>query len=247
VTLGSILHLRDSLWFSDYLLTVLKSTARPSSPQQSEVCDTCIFILTSGASVDGKPGPAAPSNCGETVLNELKLRREMAEKARELNIARLDECVGWLYAEEKRSNTGPTATWAECEAKLSELEPHITSEESTVALGKLGVTMEAGWDPLRATPVCIEVRRTALEASLKLKLRLWFSNREQSVWRTLQGLAKAHDALSLLHNAACDAIRSAGTLRKDKALPPLPSEVFTVVAALQVYGKWVSDRSKMLK
>ena len=130
---------------------------------------------------------------------------------------------------------------------MTALEPRLTADEAALALSKLGVTPEAGWSLASATPLCREVRRTSLEAAVKLKIRLWFSNLEQSVWRTLQGLAKAHDALNLLHEAACMAVRSSGSEQKRTALPSLPTGVFNVVAALQVYGKWVDDRSKLLK
>ena len=57
-----------------------------------------------------------------------------------------------------------------------------------------------------------------LMSETKLALRLWFSNREQTVWRTLEGLMKGHEAMNQLHKLSSDCI--GGAARRPPSAPP---------------------------
>ena len=200
VTQGSSETLRDALWFSDYLLTLLKSGSRAERAKTEHPAEAriCSVVLDCGIMKGGSAGPSAPNKCSKTILAELTTRYDLIKQAVSLGVGHIDELVADLYDKK-------IGDYSAAKRRLLELEPAIPSngadhecERILVALG-LSPNLETGeggtWEP---TALCQEIRRTALEVSIKLKLRLWFSNREQSVWRTLQGLLKAKDALTIL-------------------------------------------------
>jgi hypothetical protein len=130
------------------------------------------------------------------VLSELSSRRTLIQEAAALGVARLDELVAALYdgtfglaGHLISGDDAPEKFWESACAMLTTLEHALIDNEAGCEriLLQLGVSRTTGWSVDEATPLCCEVRRTALEGALKLKLRLWFSNREQSVWRTLHG------------------------------------------------------------
>jgi hypothetical protein len=71
------------------------------------------------------------------------------------------------------------------------------------------------------------------EVDAKLKLRKWFAMREQSVWRTLVGLAKVEDALKMMHTIESE-LTGMGA--------PLAPDAVTVIASFQIYSKWRKDQ-----
>jgi len=124
--------------------------------------------------------------------------------------------------------------------------------------------------------MCTELWRTLNESRVKLKLRLWFSSREQTVWRTLTGLVKVMPALTLLQSLGAVSLQNAQShvnqqLASEQAraseeisavqapaaaaaaadlpadLGALPPSLYTVMAALQNYGGWQDNKSKLLK
>jgi len=115
------------------------------------------------------------------------------------------------------------------------------------ALAALGMTGKAGWAHSaaedKAKPLATELRRTILETAAKSKLRLWFSNREQSVWRTLEGLAKMEEAIFELHRIECALLG----MSDEQAAKLLPDNLITVIASFQIYAKWRVDQRKLVE
>ena len=253
--------LRDRLWFSDYLLITIKSGAAVEKSGTTGgdsaaarvarvVLDAAILDAAPGAPADGgsRLATAAPIACGHDVMVELPHRVALAREAAELQVTCLDELVDILYSQDEAlAQAG--AAWTRLAAVIAERCPQLSPSAREPALLALGVTPEQAWVAAEsATPLCREVRRICLEARLKLSLRLWFSNREQSVWRTLCGLAKAETALRMLQAIASAAI--CGAAKRAHITPPaapeLPPDAVHIVAALQNYGGWRSGRLSLL-
>ena len=88
------------------------------------------------------------------------------------------------------------------------------------------------------TRLCLELHRTRAEADVKVKLRKWFANREQSVWRTLAGLSKIQGALEQMHKIECELSANGDTAG------PLPENLVTIIASFQIYSTWRIDQRK---
>ena len=284
--LGSVRGLRDALWYSDYLLMhvkmrsalpLLESQAPQAVGELSEAARIAELMLqcatarspTGGSGSHVVAGPSAPPGASREMLEDLLRRLGLAAQAIDLGIAVIDDVVEKLYGLNEASQ--PNA-WGIVMDTLKEKQPvGLNESQREKALTALGVDKEKGWGRDRPagaagapSELCVELWRTVNEARLKLKFRLWFSNREQTVWRTLSGLVKAGPAMRLLQQRGEAALRNAlrayevgmqdesGANIATPASGPepsasLPASLFTVMAALQNYGGWRDGKTKILK
>jgi len=216
------------------------------------------------------PGPSAPAGACAEVLRDLQERRvPLAEEAASLGLVSVIAVVERLYgmSTEERGAAWETLrgalaadlwateaqspTTAEAQSAQSNVERGQTVER---ALTVLGVERAGGWQP---NEVSEELWRTLNEARVKHKLRLWFSCREQTVWRTLSGLCKAGPALRLMQEIGSSAIGEACEKReaREASIPSggstakseVPPSLYTVMAALQNYGGWREGKAKLTK
>ena len=287
VALADVSQLRDALWYSDYLLIYVKTrSALPQTEKQvpdavqamHEAARICQLILKCAvaktASIGGGqeivPGPSAERSANRTTLNELESRMRICEQIIALEVTNIDQVVEKLYLLPPEYQG---EEWNAMRSTLMELEPAGMDEQKCDAvLSALGVSVH-GWSP---SEMCTELWRTLNESRVKLKLRLWFSSREQTVWRTLTGLVKVMPALTLLQSLGAVSLQNAQShvnqqLASEQAgaseeisavqapaaaaaaadlpadLGALPPSLYTVMAALQNYGGWQDNKSKLLK
>ena len=166
-----------------------------------------------GSELGGAPGARDQSD-------SLMVRLQLIEEAAELGVLQLDALVARLHAAPgaARAADGGASSgsvdsssfaWAEADMALRSHQPTLGDSSRYQALSSLGLKDGVEWSAAMATELCREVWQTACEAQLKLKLRLWFSCREQTVWRTLSGLMKAESALTMMQEIGVRELRQA--------------------------------------
>lgn len=268
VALADSKGLRDALWYSDYLLLALQSrlhTKRrdtdksgPSTDVKQDNQSTVEMLeqvrhitdlfLRLGTTPDSQFRPSAAewgSHMGGNApggtqdVRALQRRLQLIEQAVGLEVPQLDTIISHLYSNYIQSSLPNASVPSEVQVALT------TYSEATrcKVLGALGIAPEFEWKPESATPLCTEVWRTLCEARLKLRLRLWFSCREQTVWRTLTGLMKAGPALKLMQSIGVSKLRQAKahvelTRMTDVEKPSQPKQRWSHAFQLSLERPW---------
>lgn len=216
----------------------------PSAAAQS------IELVLPFANDDVQPGPAAPTNASLESLLELAERRRAMEQAAALGVPCLDELARLLL------EPATSKTFDEARALLEALQPGLAQGVAENALVALGVSRTAGWAPEatmaddssrhsgrrglsalgedfegQPTRLCLELHRVRCEIDVKVALRKWFSNREQSVWRTIEGLSKIEGGLLELHQLEA-------TLTGERLPRALPDGIIQCIASFQIYDDY---------
>ena len=241
----SVMRLRDRLWFSDHLLMVAKFGGDAGASTDRGTLHVSQAILQGSVLRCGTRTlhPSAPVGCEQDVLEELSARVQAARDAAALNLPCIDSVVEALYAGDG------ALSWVDLEQQITTERPEASASERERALEALGCRKDTAWTLQHATPLFREIHRTLLEARVKLAIRLWFSVREQTVWRTLSGLGKAPRALELLQDIANKALQGAAYHEGIgvQAAPRVPRSVFQVMAALQNYAGWTLGRDRLVR
>ena len=267
IALADAMGLRDALWWSDHLLIKLRlGGVKEKSAELQQAYDACDLILSCAVqhTEDYDSSPSAPQRHVGAVC-DLANRIKLIDEAISLDVPHLDQVVSHIYCEE---DAPQTRSRGQLIAHLERLPCfHKLDEPSRCKLlDALGVprvdapSTEVQWSTAEASDLCAEVWRTLCEAQLKLDLRLWFSAREQTVWRTLSGLMKGSAALEMMQRiGASKQLQAAEEAKLSDVRDMTPSakstrwrgalagSVYTVTAALQIYSQWKANLAKCIE
>lgn len=156
---------------------------------------------------------------------ELLARQRLLEHAASLGVVELDAVVTRLYTRNEAAASASGVhrggfAWVDTNDTIRALQPEMAETSRYRALADLGLKDGTEWSASAANALIAEVYRTASEAQLKLKLRLWFSCREQTVWRTLSGLMKAEPALEMMQRIGASKLRQAAAHAEISGVDP---------------------------
>ena len=238
----------DGLWFCDYLLLFHAASSSAdlsqggSSHAHKPLFELAELVLRSAVDPwrDGVHGPSVSDGMSRAVLDTVVERYDVLCRGAALELGvRVDEVAHALHMQPELGRS-----WQAVDEHVHAKYPMLDVSRRARMLEALGVSREKGWQADSASSFCVVLHQITLEAHIKLQLRIWYSNREQTVWRTLDGLLKARRALLQLHQQ--DVLLASGPGGASHGAEEHFQMPVGVLAAFQNFGGWETNFASSL-